>query len=72
MNLTGPQGRLRVTCIAEEGFSNTDALPALLKAAGIIDLNLEIISPQILPPHGKVRYHGWLPGSAALLKNRRL
>ena len=67
-----PREGFRVTCIAEEGFSNTDALPALLKAAGIIDLDLEIISPQILPPHGKVRYHGWLPGSAALLKKSQV
>ena len=67
-----PKKGFRVTYIAEEGYSSADALPALQKAAGLIDLELEIISPQMLPPHGKVRFHGWLPGSAALLKHSRV
>lgn len=56
----------KVACILEEGGSTGEGMAALLKAAGLADLELELISPQPLPLL-KGHFYGWLLDTSAVL-----
>ncbi len=61
-----PKGAFKITYIAESGGYNENSYMALLKAAALADLTVEIISPERFP-QSSGRYHGWPPSTAPLL-----
>ena len=66
-----PKEGFKVTFIGEEGGFTAEGATAFLKAAGLADLELELICPQPLPLL-KGRYHGWLLNSSAVLAGSQL
>jgi hypothetical protein len=63
----GPKNELKLTYIAETGGYDENSWLVLLKAAGLADLTVEIISPERFPQISG-RFHGWPPSAAALLR----
>ncbi len=61
----------KITFIGEEQGFTPEGAAALLKAAGLADLEVELLSPRPLPLL-KGRYHGWPLDSAAVLSRSQV
>lgn len=61
-----PKNDFTIAFIGDAGNYTGDGYMALVKAAGIADLSLEVICPEPVPLV-KGRYHGWTPDRAEVL-----
>lgn len=66
-----PRNDFKITYIAETGGYDENSYLALLKAAGLADLPVEIISPERFPQVSG-RFHGWPPSTATLLQGSQV
>ncbi|MGB4682314.1 MAG: glycosyltransferase family 4 protein [Dethiobacteria bacterium] len=66
-----PKEGFKVTFIGEKGGFTEEGATALLKAAGLADLELELICPQPLPLL-KGRFHGWQLNSSHVLSGSQV
>lgn len=67
----GPKEGFRITFIGEEGGFTSEGALEMLKAAGLADLELELVCPEPLPLL-KGHFHGWLLDCATVLKGSQV
>ncbi|MEW5785433.1 MAG: hypothetical protein AB1767_10240 [Bacillota bacterium] len=68
----GPKNGNRITFIAEPGAYSRDAYFALLKAAGLTEFRLAVITPEQPPADSGAVYHRWQPATAAVLQGSQI